>query len=508
MKLPPLSCIRANAIYQATHRTLLRDTHRVFVYLLLLQWAAAILFAAFVSPLTWKGLHSSTHIHVLTAFIVGGFINAMPLYLIRTAPDAPSTRHAVTAGQLMWSALLIHLSGGRIETHFHVFGSLAFVAFYRDWRLLITGIVVTAGDHFVRGLFWPESVYGVQTPDMWRFVEHAGWVVFESVVLVFACNRSQQEMRVAANREAALENIQAKIESEVERKTAELLETLKKNDALEDELLQAQKLEAVGRLAAGVAHEINTPIQFVSDSVHFVKTGIDDLTRFSDELNELAKADASVPSHAIVQKLEEMDYEYLRERMPKAADRSIDGLERVAEIVRSMKSFAHPDQKEMTLADINSAIQTTLIVAKSEYKYLADISLELGELPHVMCHVGELNQVFINMIVNAAHAIEDAHGGNGQMGKITIKTQMADRDTVSISISDTGSGIRKENLARVFEPFFTTKEVGKGTGQGLTIAHSVITKKHGGTVTVQSEVGQGTTFIIKLPVHQKIEAAA
>lgn len=500
--------LRANAIYRDALDVVERDTHRIFRYLLLTQWLMAIMFAAFVSPTTWKGTYASAHPHLITAILMGGLINVLPLILMRFNPHSTVTRHVVVIGQMLWSALLIHLTGGRLETHFHVFGSLAFVAFYRDWTLLLTATAITAGDHLVRGTLWPESVYGTHQPEIWRFLEHSGWVIFESIVLVFACQRSQSEMRIAADREATLEILHSQIESEVERKTEELIETVQKNDALESELLQAHKLEAVGRLASGVAHEINTPVQFVSDSAHFIKTGIDDFTKFSDELTALAKSDESVSSETILLKLEQIDYEYLRERMPKAVDRSIEGLERVAEIVRSMKAFAHPDQKEKSPADINAAIETTLIVAKNEYKYIADVALDLGDLPQVACHIGELNQVFINMIVNAAHAIEDRNKGTENRGLISIKSEVVDSEWVVITISDTGSGISGANLVKVFEPFFTTKEVGRGTGQGLTIAHGVITKKHGGTLTVQSQVGVGTTFSIRIPIHQKQEVAA
>ncbi|HLO97236.1 MAG TPA: ATP-binding protein [Fimbriimonas sp.] len=500
--------IRANGLYKEARQAVVADTHRIFIYLLILQWIAAVSFAAFTSPTAWNGGRWTFHPHFLSAVLLGGAINSVPLYLIRVAPQAALTRHVVVIGQMLWSALLIHISGGRVETHFHVFGSLAFVAFYRDWTLILTATAVTAGDHLFRGTFWPESVYGTSQPAIWRFLEHVGWVAFESIVLVFACSRSQKEMRIAATREATLEELHSRIESEVERKTAELVATTQRNDALESELLQAHKLEAVGRLSSGVAHEINTPVQFVSDSAHFMKTGIDDFTKLSDELAALARASDHVDSQTILAKLDEIDYEYLRERMPKAVDRSIEGLERVAEIVRSMKAFAHPDQKQKALSDINSAIRTTLIVARNEYKYIADISLSLGNLPLVLCHIGELNQVFINMIVNAAHAIEERNKGTEDRGVISISSEVVDRNWVEIMISDTGCGISQENLERVFEPFFTTKEVGRGTGQGLTIAHGVITKKHGGTLSVKSRVGIGTSFCIRLPIEQKAEVAA
>ncbi len=497
----------ARQIYRDNRIAVFRETHRVFVYLFCLQWIGAISYSVITAPLTYQGSHASINYHLTSAIVVGGLINALPFYLIKTIPDAPLTRHMVTASQMMWSALLIHLTQGRIETHFHVFGSLAFIAFYRDWRLLITAVLVIAGDHLIRGVFWPESVYGTQSLQIWRFLEHTAWVVFESVVLLFACQRSIGEMAAAANHEASLQELHAQIESEVERKTSELMATQKKNDELESELIQVQKLEAIGRLAAGVAHEINTPVQFVSDSTHFIRSGIDDLTNFTADLLSQANNSETLDSRAILARVESLDFEYLQERLPKAIDRSAEGLSRVAEIVRSMKSFAYPDLADMAPADLNEAIRTTLIVAKHEYKYVADVVLDLGDLPFVMCRCGELNQVLVNIIVNAAHAIEDRYRGTEDRGVITITTK-ANAKNVEITIADTGCGIPEADIHRIFEPFFTTKEVGRGTGQGLSIAHTVVTKKHGGSLNVTSILGKGSTFEITLPITQHTTLAA
>jgi len=179
----------------------------------------------------------------------------------------------------------------------------------------------------------------------------------------------------------------------------------------------------------------------------------------------------------------------------------------VAEIVRSMKQFAHPDRKEMAAADINQAIVSTLVIASNEYKYVADVETDFGEIPLVNCYAGEVNQVVLNLIVNAAHAIGDVVKATGGKGKIRVTTRELD-GVVEIAIGDTGNGIPVEVRSRIFDPFFTTKEVGKGTGQGLAIARNVVVDKHGGTLHFETEIGLGTTFFIRLPIHGPTASSA
>jgi PAS domain S-box-containing protein len=283
--------------------------------------------------------------------------------------------------------------------------------------------------------------------------------------------------------------------------------TARKN--LEISLRQAQKLEAVGQLAAGIAHEINTPVQFVSDSVLFVRDAVADLLGLLGRYAELRDSSASfLPEMAadLANAEQEADLEYLSEKLPRALERALDGLQRVATIVGGMKAFAHPDQREMAPSDLNHAIQTTLTIARNEYKYVADVETDFGALSPVVCHVGELNQVFLNIIVNAAHAIGDVVRGTERKGRIVIKTWQEDRSAF-VAISDSGAGIPEAIRHRVFDPFFTTKEVGRGTGQGLAIARSVVVEKHRGELTFQSEIGRGTTFTIRLPIDRAQQGA-
>jgi PAS domain S-box-containing protein len=273
---------------------------------------------------------------------------------------------------------------------------------------------------------------------------------------------------------------------------------------LEAELAHARKLEAVGQLAAGIAHEINTPAQFVGDSVQFVVDSFKDVHELVAQYRQAVDSLAAAPGYAAVARqmheLEETaDWAYLEENVPAALTRALDGVSRISTIVKAMKEFAHPDQHEKCPADLNRAVRAALVIAKNEYKYVADVETHLGELPPVMCHVGDINQVLLNLLVNAAHAIADAIGKKGDRGRILIRTAH-EGNTVRIDVADSGCGIPESIRERVFEPFFTTKEVGRGSGQGLTIARSVVVKKHGGTLTFESEVGRGTTFTVRLPI--------
>jgi len=280
---------------------------------------------------------------------------------------------------------------------------------------------------------------------------------------------------------------------------------------LEDGLRQAQKLEAVGQLAAGIAHEINTPTQYVTDNTTFLKdswASVGEILALAQTLQ--AESPATSPETAIDrlrQSAQAADLGYLLQEVPLAIAQSLDGLQRIAQIVRAMKEFSHPGSAEKIPTDINKAIETTITVARNEWKYVAEMVTDFdATLPAVPCFVGEFNQVILNLIVNAAHAIRDA-GGEEHKGKITIATRHHGH-SATVIISDTGAGIPEAIRSRIFEPFFTTKQVGKGTGQGLALAHSVIVKKHAGTIRFDSEIGKGTTFFIRLPLAPPVVVEA
>jgi signal transduction histidine kinase len=271
---------------------------------------------------------------------------------------------------------------------------------------------------------------------------------------------------------------------------------------MEQQLLRAQKLEAVGQLAAGIAHEINTPTQYVGDNIRFLKDSFREILALIERLRHLGDTatDGRILSADLGKALQETDTDYLLAEVPTAIDQSIDGVDRVSKIVRAMKDFSHP-ATERTPLDINRAIASTATVASNEWKYIAELQTDFDpDLPAVPVMPGDFNQVILNMIVNAAHAIGDVvgDGGNGR-GTITLATRRVD-EHAEIRISDTGCGMTPEIAARIFDPFFTTKAVGKGTGQGLAMAHNVVVVRHGGTIKVESTPSAGTTFIIRLPL--------
>lgn len=300
-------------------------------------------------------------------------------------------------------------------------------------------------------------------------------------------------------------------------------QTLQANEDLEDsicererlqgQLLEAQKLESIGQLAAGIAHEINTPAQYVGDNTRFLRDEFEGIVKLLDQY--AAQLDAnSVPlsweerNQQTREMLDEIDYEFIREEIPQAIAQSLSGIERVTHIVKAMKDFSHPGSANKEPADINNAIKSTALVCSNRWKYAADIEYQLDEnLGAVPCLLGELNQVILNIIVNAADAIESFRGDSGEKGLIRVSTRMLD-DVVHISVEDNGGGMPESVRAKVFDPFYTTKAVGKGTGQGLAISHDVIVNKHGGKISCDTQDGVGTTFMIELTMSESHEEDA
>jgi PAS domain S-box-containing protein len=280
--------------------------------------------------------------------------------------------------------------------------------------------------------------------------------------------------------------------------------------AMEDMLAQTEKLKSIGQLAAGIAHEINTPTQYVGDNTRFLQDALQDIMDvlgLYGQLLEAAKSDSITPDliGRVEDGIETADVEYLTQEIPTAIEQTLEGVDRIGKIVRAMKEFSHPGQEEKTPIDINNAIESTITVARNEWKYVADMVTEFdAALPPVPCLPGEFNQVILNLIINAAHAIADVIDAEStEKGSIRIRTRKNEK-FAEIVISDTGGGIPENIRQRIFDPFFTTKDIGKGTGQGLAITHSVIIEKHGGTLNLESTEGKGTTFSICLPLEDNL----
>lgn len=287
--------------------------------------------------------------------------------------------------------------------------------------------------------------------------------------------------------------------------------TIRKKDeeeraVLERQLNQSQKLESIGTLAAGIAHEINTPIQFIGDNTHFFDDavkGLFDLIEHYRQITHCQKQDKECEKlKNAFEKEKEVDLDFFKEEIPKAIEQTKEGVERVSRIVSAMKDFSHMGSEEKEEEDINKAVESTVTISRNEWKYVSELKLDLDKnLPMVRCVVGDIKQVVLNLIVNAAHAIKEKQEKNGksdEKGLITISTSKEDGFVV-IKISDTGAGIPEDIRDKVFDHFFTTKKVGKGTGQGLSMAYTAIVQKHDGDISFESEVGVGTTFIIKIP---------
>ena len=290
------------------------------------------------------------------------------------------------------------------------------------------------------------------------------------------------------------------------------LQDVTERQRLEIQLRLAQKLEAVGQLASGIAHEINTPTQFVSDNLQFLSESFDTvrglLGRWREEVRalppapEIAELTARMASDEL-----ESDLEMIEENVGAAFTDAFEGVNRIKVIVAAMREFAHPAKRHKAACDVNHALSNTLTIARNEYKYIADVVQEYGDVPPVTAFANDLNQVFLNLFINAAHAIEDAVHDTRRRGVIGVRTSRVG-DRVRIEISDTGSGIPENVRERIFDPFFTTKEVGRGSGQGLAIARAIVVERHGGELTFESEVGKGTTFRIDLPIRDAAAAPA
>ncbi|MDD5176669.1 MAG: ATP-binding protein [Sterolibacterium sp.] len=326
-----------------------------------------------------------------------------------------------------------------------------------------------------------------------------------------AHNDLEQQVR---QRTAQLAQANLKLEEDVRRREQTETMLLRRNAELADlndrlgatqvQLLQSEKLASIGQLAAGVAHEINNPIGYIHSNIGSLESYLDDLFRILDAYAGVEDAlSTDTPAYAELRRLKaKFDLDFLREDIPKLMAESREGITRVRKIVQDLKDFSRVDSgQEWKWADLHRGLDSTLNVASNEIKYKAEVVKEYGDLPEVECLPSEINQVFLNLLVNAAHAIAE-----GQRGTITLRSGCDDRQ-VWIEVADTGSGIAPEILKRIFEPFFTTKPIGKGTGLGLSLSHGIV-KKHGGRIEVNSEVGQGTTFRVILPINQTHEQVA
>jgi len=291
---------------------------------------------------------------------------------------------------------------------------------------------------------------------------------------------------------------QKRAEDALEQKNRELENAYAELKAAQSQILQQEKMASIGQLAAGVAHEINNPMGFIISNINTLKKYIDKIYEFIDSQHKALESCTADQGSAevlkqLLEKRRQLKIDYISEDIRSLIAESLDGADRVKKIVQDLKGFSRLDEAEYKMADINAGLESTINIVWNELKYKATVTREFGDIPQIKCRPGQLNQVFMNLLINAAHAL-------GEHGEIRIKTWQ-DGEKINVAISDTGCGMPEEVRKRIFEPFFTTKEVGKGTGLGLSIAYDII-KKHDGEIRVDSIVGKGTTFTISIPVME------
>ena len=313
----------------------------------------------------------------------------------------------------------------------------------------------------------------------------------------------------------ALGKIVAMKTRELSEERHELQQALAELGRAQAKLLQAQKMESIGQLAAGVAHEINTPTQYVRDNVDFVRKGmamLEDMLGKAFDVITAARAQGGLdePIAVFDATVRRGKFDYIRKQMPEALEQSLEGLDRISKIVGAMKEFSHPSAGEKEPVDLRALVNTTVTVARNEWKYVSALETDFEEgLPEVACLRDEIGQVLLNLVVNAAHAIADTLvPGEREKGRIVVSLKRAGEDAVDLSVSDDGAGIPDAIRTKVFDPFFTTKSVGKGTGQGLAIAYTTVVEKHKGKIFFETQAGAGTTFVVRLPIAASAPATA
>jgi signal transduction histidine kinase len=501
LSLDEPSTLRADSLYQEQLDANYRRTDRMFAWLMVMQWPAGVAAALWISPRAWEGQYSSTHIHVWAAIILGALIPSLPLFLILTRPGSALTRHTIVVAQMLTSGLLVHLTGGRIETHFHYFGSLAFLAFYRDWRLLVSATIIVAVDHFIRGVFWPQSIFGVTAPSSWRWAEHAGWVLFEDFFLVLAIRQNLREMRDVAERQAKLETVNETVERTVTERTQEL-----KN--IHERLREISRQAGMAEIATNVLHNVGNVLNSVNVSttlamdavkrskvsrlaqvVDLMKSNERDLGLFisSDTRGrQLPGYLAQLSDHLISE----------QESTVKELDSLRKNVDHIKTIVAMQQNYAKVSGV-MEVVTIAELVDDVLHMNNDAFsRHGVEVKRDYEHIPPLVADKHKILQIMMNLVRNAERACTES---GREDKRLTVRVSDGD-GRAKISVLDNGVGIPPENLTLIFNQGFTTKHDGHGFGLHSS---ALAAKEMGGSLTVRSDgLGHGALFTLELPKNK------
>jgi signal transduction histidine kinase len=518
--MPTIESARATALFEESQNQIHRRTDRLFARLMIFQWLAGIAAALLISPRTWIGATSQTHIHVWAAIFLGGAISGFPVYLAWKRPGYASTRHIIAAAQMLTSALLIHLTGGRIETHFHVFGSLAFLAFYRDWRVLVTATTIVALDHMMRGLFWPQSVFGILTPNSWRWLEHAGWVIFEDVFLLISIRQGLEDMRQVAERQAKLEALNENVEQRVRERTQDLrreigerIETQHKLEETHKRLLEVSRQAGMAEVATGVLHNVGNVLNSVRVSASVVcdrlrKSEVGDVHRAAAMLHgqngQLAQFLTSDPRGKLLPEfLVKASKLLVAERDELIVEMSAVGehIEHIKEIVAMQQTYAKVFGVLEPVTPVSLVQDAVRMNAAAFERHGIRVIEQFDEgVPTAMVDRHKVLQILVNLMRNSKYAMDEQ---SPKEKRLEISVRRTAAGNAAITVRDNGVGIAPENLTRIFGHGFTTKKDGHGFGLH---SGSLAAKEMNGSLTVHSDgVGQGAAFTLELPPAPKTD---
>jgi signal transduction histidine kinase len=506
LSLPKSVASAADSHLLEHQKSIWKRTDRLLAGLLVFEWLGAILLATWRSPRAWTGASSSVHPHLWAAGFLGAAVISLPILFVWFRPGSTLTRHTVAAGQMLMSGLLIHLGDGRIEMHFHVFGSLAFIAFYRDWRVLITATVVVALDHLLRGLFLPESIYGVMSATVLRTLEHAGWVVFEDLFLIGSCVQSVREMRGIAVNRALLENSYQDVERQVAQRTAELKST-------QEDLMKAARSAGMAEIATSVLHNVGNVLNSVNVSARLVAdklrlSEVPSLTKVSDMMTQHQPDLGDFLTQDSRGKLIPGFIKELAACLGSEQDAMLaevtnlsSGIDHIKRIVAAQQSMAKTSQvnsqvKPAALIETAIAMQGTGgDMAKSDI----EITRNVIDCPEAMLDQHKVLQILINLISNAGHAVMVRPAGQRRITVSLEPIHTPDGDRVRYQVSDNGVGIAQKNLAKIFSHGFTTKK--EGHGFGLHSAANAAREMRGSLSASSDGPNKGATFTLEIPVE-------